>query len=298
MNSREAADSAIARLQRRRADPTYVWGIPWGFPTLDLKTGGIQHDPVKEMAVLMARPNVGKSALAGKVALNVAMWLRDNEPGKVVRLVLGEMTADAFQQRIAAFRAKVKLKDVRSGYVSDEQYERYVAAQQEIAELPIEYAEGVLNPAQIEAFVKKGGNCAWWMLDHIGQVDGADNPFNPVAGLSGISTAIQQVCHEHAPGLIIAHQNRESAKAQDKRPTMESVAGADKVLRDADLLMGLYREDLYLKLPEHEINDPKNGELIILKSREGERGTIYMVFDPTRTEWIEDRELNRNGGRE
>ena len=31
---------------------------------------------------------------------------------------------------------------------------------------------------------------------------------------------------------------------------------------------------------------------------EGERGTIYMVFEPTRTEWVEDPELNRNGGRE
>src|SRR5258706_4842614 len=229
MNSREAAELAIARVRRRAADPKHVWGIPWGFRTLDHKTGGIQRDPVKEMAVLMARPNVGKSAWAGKVALNVAMWLRDNEPGQVVRLVLGEMTADAFQQRIAAFRANVRLKDVRTGYVNEAQLDRYIAAQEEIAELPIEYAEGVLNTAQIEAFVKKGGNCAWWMLDHIGQVDGADNPFNPVSGLSRISTAIQQVCHEHAPGLIIAHQNRESAKAQDKRPTMESVAGADKV---------------------------------------------------------------------
>jgi hypothetical protein len=43
---------------------------------------------------------------------------------------------------------------------------------------------------------------------------------------------------------------------------------------------------------EEQALDPKPGELLILKNREGRLGTDYMIFNPLRTDWKEDPALN------
>jgi len=62
-------------LEERLQSPTFCWGRSWGYPTLDKLTGGI-HDG--ELATLIARSGVGKSAIAGKIALAVARQFRDD----------------------------------------------------------------------------------------------------------------------------------------------------------------------------------------------------------------------------
>jgi hypothetical protein len=70
------------------------------------------------------------------------------------------------------------------------------------------------------------------------------------------------------------------------------VAGSDQITRDADLILGLYRPDMFVRLPDEQAFDLKPGELLALKNRAGPMGTVYMVFDPKRTDWKEDPNLN------
>ena len=120
----------VKRARERAADPRKIWGIPWGFAGLDGLTGGIHSE---EMTVLMARPGVGKTQFMGQTALQVAEYLMTPEgkrlhPNEVVKLVLCEMSAASFQQRIVCYKANVGQRKVREGTLSRESLARYEEA--------------------------------------------------------------------------------------------------------------------------------------------------------------------------
>jgi replicative DNA helicase len=291
VNIKTASDAArveIARARARAADPKYVDGIPFGLPSFDLATGGIHQG---QLDVLIARPNVGKSGLVGQMSLNVAEYMQVNDEyeGMVIRLVLLEMTAESWQRRIACLKANVPIQKIRSGHVTPEQLRRFESAMNEIAELPIEYLEEAHSIDEIERFVRDGNNCAWWVLDHIGQTPGAEDSQTLFRAINQLARVAQRV----SPGLVISHQNRQSEMQQDKRPTQSSVAGSDQITKRADRIFGLYREDIYVKVADEDRNKPKPAELIILKNRDGGLGTIHLVFDPSRVAFAENPKLNK-----
>jgi replicative DNA helicase len=119
--SRDVGKSLYEMAVARRADPRMVWGIPWGYPELDKLTGGIQRE---EMTLLQARPGVGKTSMLADIAINICLWrdtpdgleyMAKHAPEGVVRLVLIEMTAENYQQRLTCKRAGVSLRLVREG---------------------------------------------------------------------------------------------------------------------------------------------------------------------------------------
>lgn len=279
------ADTLVQRAQERAANPGKLWGLSWGedLPKLNQVTGGIHQ---KKLIVLISRPNTGKSALAAKVALNVA------KSGQVVRIASYEMSAESYQNRIACFMAGVPIYRVDNGTASAEELARYIKAQAEIATLDIEYQERADTFEEMENFFRRSGGCDLGVLDHIGIVPG----FYGSSGYSNaasVSIRVSKLAHTTQTLLVLGHQNRESLKGEDKRPTPESVAGSDQITRDADLILGLYRPDQFVQMPEDQYMQPKPGELLVLKNRDGAAGrVIHMVYEPTRTDWKENPDLN------
>lgn len=293
VTARDVAATSVARARARAQDPKDVWGIPTGFDYFDTKTHGIRNIPGdSELATLIARPQVGKTALAAKFARNIAKHFQANEPGKVVRLMLFEMSAEKFQDRIAAIEANVPLEAIETGRVSPAALDRFAQAHDVIAELPIEYLDQLSDMDQIARFIARDGTCGWWMLDHIGLVPGISGSSNNVSAFNLVSNRLKQATIKVAPGLVIAHQNRQSLAQPDKRPTEQSVAGGDSLMRDSDRLYGLYRPDLFQRLPDELADDPKPGELICIKNRHGPLFTDFLVYNPTRTDWMEDPTKN------
>ena len=284
------AEALIQRAQERAANPGRIWGLSWGddLPTLDQITGGISY---KQLIVLISRPNAGKSALAAKVALNVA------RQGKRVRVATYEMSANAYQHRMACFMSNVPMWRIDKGAASTDDLARYASAQGELAELDIEYQESGDTFEEMRDFFARNGGCDFGILDHIGLVPG----FYGSGGYSNaasVSIAVSKLAHSVCTLLVLGHQNRQSLQGEDKRPTPESVAGSDQITRDADLILGIYRADQFVREPA-EVYDPNKmrpGELLVLKNRHGAAGmTIHLVYSPTRTDWKEDPELNGGG---
>lgn len=299
-NSRETAQRLIKWYEKRAANPTAVWGIPWPFPSLNGATGGIQFEPRPELTVLMSPPNVGKTAFAAKVTHSVAGWVKANRPGEVVRCVLLEGSRDSFQDRMAHIIANTNAHRFKKGKASETDWERYRAAQREIFTLPIEYMDAETDDVSFEAiksFYRQGGNCAWGVLDHIGVIPGARDGYNAMAT---ISRGLTRVARKVTPLMVLAHQQRSGGKAganaketTDHRPNMENIGGAYDLAKDADLLLGLYREDMWKKLAEDQQRQPhRAAELIVIKQRNGPTGTIHMVYNMQRTEWCENTKLN------
>lgn len=285
----EVGERLVKRAEERAANPKKLWGITWGddMPRLNLLTGGIQ---AKKLYVLISRPNAGKSGLAAKWALNVA---RD---GSNVKVATFEMSADSYQHRIACFMAGVPIWRIDTGSATDEQRLRYAKAHGELARLNITYLESAESFEEMENFFRANGGMDFGVIDHIGIIPGFYGS-GGYTNAASTSIRVAKLAHTFATLLVLGHQNRQSLSAEDKRPTPESVAGSDQITRDADLIFGLYRPDMFVRIPEDQANDLKPGELLILKNRDGAAGrTIHMIYSPQHTDWKENPELNNGGG--
>lgn len=297
-DSRETAQRIVERYTKRRENPRNIWGTPYGRPALDAATGGIQTEPSNDYKFLVSRPSVGKTSWATSIAHNVGVVFHEEyQDTKVVRVVLLEGGRDAFQTRMACMLANVPHRALETGKISDEGFERFKLAQREIFKLPIEYLDTEMEDVsldKIDRFIRQG-DTGWWMLDHIGMVPGARQGANQ---LSDISNELRKLCKATAPCLILTHQNRTASGPKDdkdQRPTMENIAGADFIGRDADVVFGLYRpdKDKSVKTPAATGQTMLPGELIILKNRNGPEGNIHMWYHSGLTKWEDNDSQNR-----
>ncbi len=283
--SREVAEASIRQARARAASPAELWGPSWGYEGLDKVTHGIL--PAR-MNVLVSRPNVGKSALAGSLLITVGEQFLGDDSGKVVKLFSFEMGAQAVQHRLACQIADVSMSRIETGYATPEQQAAYERAQLTLAELPIEYFDRRMTMTEIEREVREK-NTGFWVLDHLRQVKdmlGAASPYQTLNEIiARITILTQQDGHS---GLIITHQNRSKQNATDKRADLESIAGSDQAGQDADLLLAIYREDVGKYANEAERDLPKPGELLVVKNRHGAANFgIEMIFLPKKAKWVE-----------
>ena len=289
-------DMAVARM----ADPKEVWGIPWGFDGLNKLTGGIQRE---EMAVLEARPKVGKTTILEQVAEAVCGW-RDTPDGLeymeqyakdgVIRIVSVEMTAENLLQRITTKMAKVNPRRVREGTMTEAQFARYKAAAQLVQKLPIEIEDGPnFSIARTEKFLagqehSDSRPTLWWALDYV-QIHptGLRYSQGTTADISAVTQALRDIAKSVAPGLVMSQMNRDADKREDRRPTVSDLKGSGTLEEAASLIMGIYREDVYRKLPDEERDAVQPAELIVLRQRNGPPGTVKLRWYPVK-QWFED----------
>lgn len=265
--------------------------MPWGFPKLDNFTHGIQQ---AEMTTLIARAGVGKSAWAGEVIVSVAGWLRRHGIKKVVRLVSLEMTFDSWMKRWACRMAGVEQEKINTGYVSEEELEKYNLHLEKLGKLPIECLDVVDSLETITNFIKhnsdvpeaKISNCAFWVVDHIGIVPGKQVG-DRFGSLADASTVFRQLSRDVAPSLILSQMNRNCESRDNKRPNLGDVYGSDRMVQDSRKVFGLYREDMYLNLSKELREGDMDAELIILKSNNGQLGTFDMLFNGPKMQWSE-----------
>jgi replicative DNA helicase len=284
-SSREVADAAIKQSKARALSPAEVWGISWGIDGLDKVTHGIL--PAR-MNVLVSRPNVGKSAFAGSLLIDVAREFLGDGSDRQVKLFTFEMSAQSVQHRLACQIADVSMHRIDTGFASPEQLAAYERAQLLLADLPIEYFDRTMSMAEISSEVRDP-QTGFWVLDHLRKVKDVSLAQNPYQALNEVIAKITFLTQQEGhSGLIITHQNRSKQNATDKRADLESIAGSDQAGQDADLLLALYRDDVGKYATEAERDLPKPGELLVVKNRHGAAAFgIEMVFIPKKAKWVE-----------
>lgn len=291
------------KAQARRKDPKVVYGIPWPWKGMNILTGGIQPG---EMAILMARPGKGKTAFMCQVAIDVARWVKENEPKQCVRLVICESSAYAIQMRMACAMAGVSQRKVRSGHLSNEQYTRFRKALDELARLPIEYLEPE-SLAQTRHFIREGRlttneptglKTAWWAVDYL-QI----HPYIPDKDLglyqmtTKLSNAFRELAKQVAPGLVLSQMSRaiDNPNRKDKNPQLSDLRESGAIEQDASLVIAPMKDTDDVAVPEPLSNAPVPGCLRILKHRNGPLGDVpvewfpmLMRYEDRSTGWSEE----------
>ena len=264
-------------------------GVPSGFHELDAKTNGWQRG---ELIILAARPGMGKTAFALNILQNAG---NKQNPFPSIFFSL-EMTKTQLAARIWSSEARVNSHNLRSGNLSDLEWDKLWAGIEKIKHMPIFIDD---TPAlSIAEMMRK---CRQLKHEHDIQLVVVDYLQLMTASTSGkyssreqqiseISRTLKVLAKElNVPVIALSQLNRGVESRTDKRPMLSDLRESGAIEQDADVIIFLYREDYYAQMKgENDENDENISlssdsqsitEIIIAKNRSGPTGKIEVNFE-------------------
>jgi len=103
---------------------------------------------------------------------------------------------------------------------------------------------------------------------------------NRLQAVSEMSRMMKIMAKElNVPVLCLSQLSRASTQRTDKRPVLSDLRESGSLEQDADIVLGLYREDYF----NREAEERNSAELIVLKNRHGSTGSIELQWLPQYT---------------
>jgi replicative DNA helicase len=275
-------------------------GITTGFKRLDSQTGGFHKG---QLIVIGARPSVGKSALAGQMAVGMA---RD---GVKVGIISLEMNNNEIAARIAAIDTDTDFNVLFRGLYQDErQRERvYNRIAQSTSRLPIFVSDKTsVNINEIRAKAMKiqhaeGLDCL--MIDYLQLIDSDESKHsNRENEIRKISRGAKIMAKEmEIPVIELCQLNREVTrrKGGDRYPQLSDLRESGAIEQDADVVIFLHRDWMAgFQQDENGHSTERQADLVIRKWRNGNANYIVpMDFDPPKMKFSERQDINLSGWR-
>lgn len=255
-----------------RDNPSDVTGVPTGLVDLDAITSGLQPS---DMIVVAGRPAMGKTTFALNIAEHIAVECR-----LPVAIFSMEMPGTQLATRFISSIGRIDQSKIRSGRLSDEDWQRLTAAMGKLYDAPIYIDETPgLNPIDLRArcrrLARQCGKLGLIVIDYLQLMSSARESDNRAAELSDISRSVKSLAKElHVPIIALSQLNRSLEQRPNKRPVMSDLRESGAIEQDADIIMFIYRDEVY----NPDSPDKGTAELIIGKHRNGPTGMVRMTF--------------------
>ena len=237
-------------------------GLNTGFPLLDDCLGGLEGG---DIAVIGARPAVGKSAFVTQLMLQVA------QQGKRVVLFNLEMREAQVYERIVASRSGIPLSRVRRAlaFQGDER-ERYEETNASVSKLDVWISSGRKRVSTIRAECRHL-DADLIIVDYLQLIEPDRKYGNRASEVGDISKSLKGLAMElGVPIVVLSQLNRLSEARETKEPSMAELRESGDIEQDASVVLLLWN------LSEDERN--RRG-LKIEKSRQGKTGKFELSFD-------------------
>jgi replicative DNA helicase len=268
---RNELGSLIDRLDMLAQNKGQLTGVSTGFAKLDEMTAGLQKG---DLIVIAGRPSMGKTTFALNIAENAAFGPRKASVG----IFSMEMSREQLAFRMISSLGRVDQSKLRIGQI-DEDWPRVNSAieQMKTASIYID-DQGALTPTDVRARarrLKREHGLDLIVLDYLQLMQVAGNTENRATEISEISRSLKALAKELAvPVIALSQLNRSVEQRTDKRPVMSDLRESGAIEQDADVIMMIYREEVYDK------NTTRKGiaDIIITKQRNGEIGDLQLAF--------------------
>lgn len=249
-----------------------ITGVPSGFTDLDKMTSGLQPG---DMIVVAGRPSMGKTAFA----LNIAEHIGVDQRLPVAIFSL-EMSGPQLAMRFLSSVGRIDQGKLRTGRLTDEDWERLTMALGKLHEAPIHIDEtGAINATDLRArarrLYRQCGGLSLIVIDYLQLMTSTRGNENRATEISEISRSIKALAKElKVPIIALSQLSRKVEERNDKRPLMSDLRESGAIEQDADIILMMYREDYYNK----DTQDKGVAEVIIGKHRNGPTGTVRLTF--------------------
>ncbi|MEI6252628.1 MAG: replicative DNA helicase [Mycobacteriaceae bacterium] len=189
-----------------------------------------------------------------------------------------EMSKSEIVMRLLSAEAKIKLADMRSGRMSDDDWTRLARRMSEISEAPL-FIDDSPNLTMMEIRAKarrlsQKSDLRLIVIDYMQLMTSGKKFESRQQEVSEFSRNIKLLAKElHVPVVAISQLNRGPEQRTDKKPMVSDLRESGSLEQDADMVILLHRPDAF------ERDDPRGGEadLILGKHRNGPTKTITVA---------------------
>ncbi|HXV16864.1 MAG TPA: replicative DNA helicase [Gemmatimonadaceae bacterium] len=270
----------IEKLQRGGESIT---GVPSGFKDLDELTAGFQKS---DLIIVAARPSMGKTAFVLNIAQNAA--LDKNIPVAFFSL---EMSKESLVQRLLTSEGRVDAQRLRKGKLHDDEFVRLGRAAGMLSHAPIWIDDtpgiSLLEMRSKARRLKTDNDIGLIVVDYLQLMNAPSNQESRQQEISFISRSLKGLARElKVPVVALSQLSRapEQRTGENKRPQLSDLRESGAIEQDADLVMFIYRQEMYDGPVDKDGNSLEGrAEIIVGKQRNGPTGFVNLYFNKTYT---------------
>jgi replicative DNA helicase len=189
-----------------------------------------------------------------------------------------EMSKSEIVMRLLSAEAKIKLADMRSGRMSDDDWTRLARRMSEISEAPL-YIDDSPNLTMMEIRakarrLKQKSDLKLIVIDYLQLMTSGKKVESRQQEVSEFSRQLKLLAKElEVPVVAMSQLNRGPEQRTDKKPMLADLRESGAIEQDADMVILLHRPDAF------ERDDPRGGEadLILAKHRNGPTKTVTVA---------------------
>lgn len=272
----ELVDGGYAMLEQLQASRGLVTGVPSGFVELDEMTSGFQKS---DLVIVAARPAMGKTSFVMNIALNAAL-----EAGKSVGVFSLEMSKEQLFLRMLTSEARVDAHRFRGGFLGEQDYERLNGAFARLHDAKVfiddTASAGILEMRAKSRRLKLEHGLDMLVIDYLQLMQGRGRFDNRQQELASISRSLKILAKElEIPILALSQLSRATETRSDHRPQLSDLRESGALEQDADVVMFIYREEVYAVSDEEKRPEVEGmAEIIIGKQRNGPIGSVPLAF--------------------
>jgi replicative DNA helicase len=272
-------------------------GVATGFMDLDKLLGGLQSS---DLVVLAARPGVGKSALALNIAKAVTGQRHPDGRGRVVAFFSLEMATNQIIERLLAGETGIDTRRLRQSNEWSEQDEaKVMQAAGNLADLAMYIDDSaMLGVVELRSkarrlYLEEGLDLI--VVDYLQLMNGGGGfGGNRVQEISEISRSLKALARDlNVPVLALSQLSRAVEGRTGHEPMLSDLRDSGSIEQDADVVMFIYRPDVYFTEEEWERQHPGEdyprgiADLIIAKHRNGPLGRPQLIFKEKTTTFVD-----------
>ncbi|NPA13436.1 MAG: replicative DNA helicase [Aquificae bacterium] len=196
---------------------TLITGIPSGFYGIDKLTTGFHPG---DFIIIAARPAMGKTSFALSIIHNVSVV--DGKPAVFFSL---EMSKEQIAMRLLSLQTGIRLKDIRSGFLSQDKLEKITETARELSNAPIYIDDtpslSILDLRAKARRLKRERDIQLIVVDYLQLMRSHRRTENRQQEVAEISRGLKALAKElNIPVISLAQLSRQAEMRADKRPQL------------------------------------------------------------------------------
>jgi replicative DNA helicase len=278
MRIKELLWPTMERIEALQRGGKTITGVASGFNDLDEMTSGFQP---ADLVIVAARPSMGKTAFCLNIAQHAA--IEDHVPVAFFSL---EMSKESLVQRMLTSEARVDSQRLRRGLLRDDEFPMLARAAGILSAAPIwiDDSPGItlLEMRSKARRLKADSGIGMVVVDYLQLMQASSRAENRQQEVSQISRGLKALAKElNVPVIALSQLSRapEQRTGDHKKPQLSDLRESGAIEQDADLIMFLYRQEMYDGPLDADGNSLEGkAELIVGKQRNGPTGTVNLHF--------------------